>query len=84
MSSGDFNEGGAIEPPPELENVSVIEYSDFVECLNQIVTLHFEEKVTPPAFLEALRKTSNQVENITSQQLLFLFISMECISLNVK
>lgn len=77
MSSVDYNDGSGIEPQPELENVAVIEYSDFVKCLTRIVTLHFEENVTPPAFLEALRKTSNQV--ITKKKTLMTSFCKICI-----
>lgn len=62
--SGEFNEGGGMEPQPVLENIAVIDYSDFVKCLTRIVTLHFEENAAPSTFLEALNEVSNQVKLI--------------------
>lgn len=63
MSSVDYVELSGTEPQPvnQLENVVTIEYADFIKYLSRIVTLHFEEDETPPAFQNALQDAKHQV-----------------------
>lgn len=61
MSSGDFVEVSGTEQQPVLENIVTVEYDDFIKYLCRIVTLHFEENETPPAFQNALTDSKHQV-----------------------
>lgn len=61
MSSGDFVEGSGAEAQPVIENIAIVEVADFVKYICRVVTLHFEEEVTPPAFQNALQESNNQV-----------------------
>lgn len=63
MSSGDYVDLSGTEPQPvnQLGNVVTVEYADFIKYLSRIVTLHFEEDETPPAFKNALQDAKHQV-----------------------